>query len=417
MRILHVSEVGWGGVISLLRLFVSEQARRGDCVALLAPPITPPIEGIASSPWSLQRRSLHTYPVAVRELRDTVKRFRPDVIHLHSFLAGFLGRLPGAVATTPTVYQPHAWSFDLVADENYRRAVQLWERLASGRTRVMVTNCQAEIDEGRLAGVSTVSRVVGVAVDTERFAPVTDLVKRRYRRELGVSDPRLLLCIGRLARQKGQDLLVSAWERRRPDGTELVLVGPGETDALRELAPTQWGRSIRAVGECRDVRPWLWACDALLLPSRYETVAVVVAEAMAVGRPVVATDVNGAREVIEGGDLPSAGRVVPLGDMTALLARSQEVLDDPQLVGQMAGAGRSRAQALFSAHAVAERLDEAYRERLRLPLFSQTIPISASCFTPKPCGLKRDGAAVSTPQRLRDSPLRALILCLSKLGG
>jgi len=57
---------------------------------------------------------------------------------------------------------------------------------------------------------------------------------------------------------------------------------------LRALAPREWDRTVRAVGEPPAVLPWLWAADLLVLPSRYETVGLVVAEAMCTGLPVVA---------------------------------------------------------------------------------------------------------------------------------
>jgi glycosyltransferase involved in cell wall biosynthesis len=164
-----------------------------------------------------------------------------------------------------------------------------------------------------------------------------------------------------LARQKGQDLLVAEWERNPPDNTELVLVGPGDDTALRSLAPREWGRSIRAVGESDDIRPWLWASDALVLSSRYETVAVVIAEAMACGLPVIATDVNGAREVLQGGGSTRAGEVIPVGDMTALLATADRIVTSPRDRAEMAAAGRARAERLFTAASVVDRLDTAYR--------------------------------------------------------
>jgi glycosyltransferase involved in cell wall biosynthesis len=364
LRILHVSEVHWGGVVSLIREFVDEQVARGDDVALLAPPGFPPIHAPRSMPWRFDRGDVRSYPRAFRELRRAVGDFQPDVIHLHSFMAGFLGRLPGAVRGTPVVYQPHAWSFDLNERGLFRRSVQTWERIAGRRTGVIVTNCQAEIDEGRDFGVRAPAVTIGVAIDPEHYKPVDEAAHARYREQCGVHQRRMLVCVGRLVRQKGQDLLVEAWERRPIPDTELVLVGPGDVAPLRAVAPTQWNKTIRAVGEQSEVRHWLWAADALVLSSRYETVAMVVAEAMASGRPVVATAVNGTTEVLAAGDLPAAGRIVPVGDMDSLLDEAAAILDDPEVASALAAAGRARAEQQFGPATVAARLNAAYTEAI-----------------------------------------------------
>lgn len=365
MRVLHVSEVHWGGVVHLIREFADTQVDRGDDVLLLMPQASPALGNAEIERWDLARGEPVTYARAYHQLRRTVARFRPDVVHLHSFVAGFLGRLPGAVHGTPVVYQPHAWSFDLREEQLFQLSVRAWERLAGRRATVMVTNCRDEIDEGRSTGIRTPAVSIGVAIDLEHFRPVGEEERARSRQECGVVAGRMLVCVGRLARQKGQDLLVEAWERRPLPDTELVLLGPGDTEALAAAAPSTWGRSIRAVGEQSDVRPWVWASDALVLSSRYETVALVVAEALACARPVVATAVNGAAEVVLGGALPPGGRVVPLGSMDQLLDAAGGILDDPGTARAMSSAGRARAEDLFCPGDVADRLTGAYEQAVR----------------------------------------------------
>ena len=360
MRILHVCEVDFGGAAVLVREFSGAQAADGDDVLVLAPAGFPADDGVEVAPWDLERGRPATYPRAVRRLRDVVRRFRPDVVHLHSFVAGFVGRLPGAVAGVPVVYQPHAWSFDLREERAFGHAVRAWERFAGRRSTVLVTNCRDEVDEGRRAGVRTPAVSIGVPIDPARFYPVTPAERESHRERCGLTRPRTLVCVARLARQKGQDQLVAAWERRPLPDTELVLVGPGDTGDLAAAAPREWGRTIRAVGDQDDVRPWVWAADALVLPSRYETVALVVAEAMSCARPVVATAVNGVTEVVREGRWPAAGLVVALGAMDELLDAAREVLDDPGAAEAMAVAGRARAGELFDPPTVLERLQGAY---------------------------------------------------------
>jgi len=365
LRVLHVTEAPGWGVFSLLKEFTREQVERGHRVHLLAPPAMRRLEGVTHYDWGIRRSRPASYPFALGELRQTVAAVRPDVVHLHSFFGGLLGRLPLAgLAGAPVVYQPHAWSFDVVGNRQLAGVMRGWERLASRRTDVLVANCSDEIDEGRRVGITNPAVPLGVAVDTAHYAPVDEVTWERHRAELGVSAPHLLLSVGRLARQKGQDLLVTAWERTPLPDTELVLVGIDDDAPLRALAPTQWGRTVRAVPTVTDVRPWLWACDALVLPSRYETVSLAVAEAMACGRPAVATDVNGVAETLVGGSLAHGGSVVPIGDMDSLLRESGALLADPGLRAERGTAARARALEQFTSSVVVDRLDRAYSEAI-----------------------------------------------------
>jgi glycosyltransferase involved in cell wall biosynthesis len=368
LRVLHVSEVHWGGVVTLLRHFVHEQDGAGHEVHLLAPSGMGELPSAHLHRWNIDRSRPSTFPGAWSELRQVVRTVSPDVIHLHSYVAGLLGRSPGALpagSDTPVVYQPHAWSTQVFASRLASRALTMTERMAASRTDMLVANCQDEIDAGKRLGVDIPARGLGVTVDLAHFRPPSEDERRRHRRDLGLDGKRVLLVLGRITRQKGQDLLVAEWESRRPGADHLLLlVGPGDTAQLQTLAPTTWGRSIRAVGEPDDVLPWLRSADLLLLPSRYETVGLVVAEAMATGLPVVATAVDGALSTIVAGPAPAAGAVVAAGDMRNLLDEARRRLDDPALRAAESAAGRLRSEQMFRPDVVAGRLETAYRDAI-----------------------------------------------------
>ena len=363
MRVLHISEVSWGGVVSILNEVITEQTCRGYDVNLLAPQEIS-LSREANSVhhrWIMDRRRPATYLSALAQLNRVIRRVQPDVVHLHSAIAGIWGRLPGLrLSRVPVVYQPHAWSFDLREGKRFGELLRRWERYASTRTEVLVANCTDEIEEGRRSGITIPAWALGVPLDGNHFHPVDGAAARLHRAELGIDTKHVILCLGRLARQKGQDQLVAAWEAAPVPDTTLLLVGPGDPAPLEALAPHQWGRTIRWCGAHSDVRPWLWASDLLVLPSLYETVAVVVGEAMACGRPVVATRVNGVSMAISDGPHSAAGAVVSPGNMNDLLKECQRRLEDRHLWERESTAGRERALTLFNTAAVVDRLDEAY---------------------------------------------------------
>lgn len=369
LRILHVSEVHWGGVVSLLQHFVREQSDAGHEVHVLAHRAMHDLAGTANvHPWSLDRAAPSSLLPAMRELRTCVRALEPDVVHLHSFVAGAVGRLPLHVSGTGTaavVYQPHAWSDQLSARPGFGFLVRTLERSSGGRTDLLVTNGPDELTRAEDLGVRVPGSPIGVAVDLTRFRPPTPAERAEARARLCLDrDQRVALVLARLSRQKGQDLLVPEWRRHRPDRTMLALVGPGEPSTLADLAGDQWGGSVAWFGEHPDVLPWLWAADVLVLCSRYEGLPIVVAEAMATGLPVVTTAVDGVTGILVGGGLPAAGAVVPLGDMRGLVTEVERRLEDPDLHACEAAAGVARARELFAPAVVADRLVDAYRRAI-----------------------------------------------------
>lgn len=368
LRILHVTEVHWGGVVTLLRHFVAEQVADGHEVHVLAHPDLPTLaSGVDVHGWDVDRRRPVSFVRAVRQLRALVAELAPDVIHLHSYFAGFLGRLPftGKLGGAAIVYQPHAWSDNLFAGRLASAAIRRSERISARRTDLIVANCGDELRRGERLGVRVPGRPVGVAVDLTSFRPPTPEERKEARAALGLGEDRVALVLGRLARQKGQDLLLPVWEVQHPPGTTLALVGPGDRDWVASLAGIEWERSVIAPGGTDDVLPWLWAADVLVLCSRYETVALVVAEAMSVGLPVVATAVDGAREVLVDGQEPPAGAVVETSDMAGLIHELSMRLDDPELHERESQAGPLRAVERFAPEAVTRRLVSAYREAIQ----------------------------------------------------
>jgi glycosyltransferase involved in cell wall biosynthesis len=376
MRVLHVTEVCIGGVSALVRAFADAQTGRGHEVHVLAPPLLEASAGTRHT-WKVHRKKPLRLRDAVHRLSSVCQEVRPDVIHLHSFFGGLLGRVPSSViGDAAVVYQPHSWNYDAARHRAQHVGLVAWERWASGRTDLVVVNCLDEKSEGLRNGVRAPIEVVGIPIDTDRFAPVAHEIRRRERVDLGLAADRTLLCLASLCWQKGQDRLVEAWEQSPVEGAELILVGGSEgpylrrvnVTALRRLAPSQWGHTLHAVGPQQDVRPWIRAADVLVQPSRYEAMGVALAEALSCGVPVVTFAVNGAREAIEDGPEPPAGAVVPQGDVTDLVEACRSRLDDPQRRASEATAARARALRLFAVDAVTDRLEAAYGRAIALAL-------------------------------------------------
>jgi glycosyltransferase involved in cell wall biosynthesis len=315
--VLHVAQPCEGGVAGYVVAAGLDQLARGWRVAVACPDGGRLAEdlaraGIPRLSWPAVRSP---GPVSLGEalrLRALIERLHPDVVHLHAAKAGLAGRL-GPRRPVPVVFQPHGWSW-LAVEGRMRSAALAWERSAARRTDLFVCVGDAEAAEGRAYGVRGRYSVVHNGVDLDRFRQADDRARTDARARLGVpAGVPLAVCVGRLTRQKGQDVLLSAWPQIRrycPDA-RLALVGGG--DLLPALSATP-SPGVTFIGPVLDVRDWLAAADVVVLPSRWEGLSLTVLEALAVGRSVVASDVPGLGEMV----VPGTGKRVAAGNPDAL---------------------------------------------------------------------------------------------------
>jgi glycosyltransferase involved in cell wall biosynthesis len=156
-----------------------------------------------------------------------------------------------------------------------------------------------------------------------------------------------VLYVGRLSEEKGVLELVEAAR-----GLPLRVIGDGP---LRDRVPSEGFVPPAELGA------WYERAAIVCAPSRREGYGVVVREAMAWGRPVVATAVGGLRDAVEDG---VTGLLVPPGDVAALRAALERLLGDSALRARLGAAGRETAQRGYSFHAAAAALASMYEEAL-----------------------------------------------------
>jgi glycosyltransferase involved in cell wall biosynthesis len=363
-RILHVAQPTTAGVAAYVARAAADQRRRGWQVVVACPrggvlQRDLAAESVPWRRWEAVRAPGPGTAAEVRSLRRVVREVRPDAVHLHSSKAGLAGRM-ALRGRCPTLFQPHGWSW-LAAEGPMAEAGLRWERLGGRWTHACVCVGEDEAVRGWRAGVPGRYAVLRNGVDLKRFQLLDDTERRRARAALGVpADRPLAVCVGRLTRQKGQDVLLAAW-RQVPAlmaglasaGTpepglapelvpELALVGDGELRApLAAAAPP----GVRFVGAVADVLPWYAAADVVVLPSRWEGLPLTALEAMACGRGVVASRIEGLIEAVP----PGAGALVPPEDPSALAAALAARLADRRL---------AEAEGRIAAQHAVDRFDE-----------------------------------------------------------
>jgi glycosyltransferase involved in cell wall biosynthesis len=282
---------------------------------------------------------------------SVVRARRPDVIHGYLFgpnlFAALAGRLCGVRAVIVAKRNVDAF-------ETGRQIVvqRLAHRLATHVTAVSETVARTSVALGVPPGRVT---VIPNGVDLTRFevAPAT-------RAELGLAEGVPVLgSVGCLELRKDHATLFDALERLAARGLVFqgMLVGEGRERTALERRASQLGRTVRFLGERRDVERLLPVMDVFVLSSREEGIPNALLEAMAAGRACVATAVGGTPEVLADG---RTGWLVPPADPEALAVALAEALENRAEATRRARAAREETASTRSVAAMTRRFEEFY---------------------------------------------------------
>jgi glycosyltransferase involved in cell wall biosynthesis len=288
---------------------------------------------------------------------------RPDLVHAHMPISGFLARIAARIAGVPRVaYTCHGYLFNQPGSWLRRNVSLLMEWIAGRVTDVYMTVSADEAGDARRLGIAPQAVAIGNGRDPARFRPDPE-ARARIRAELGVAESRVVVVVvSRLVRSKGHPELLAAVREVAAGGGDVELWVVGErltSDRGEDLAPyfaaAGLGDRLRLLGYREDVPALLAAADIFALPSYFEGLPMSVIEAMLTGMAVVATDVRGPREQV----LPErTGLLVPAMRVPELAAALARLVADPAMRARLGAAGRSRALDLYDeGRIVARTLD------------------------------------------------------------
>lgn len=361
---LHVAQPLDAGVPRVAAALVTDQVERGFEVSVASPPggdLRPAAEGVGARwlAWPAKRTPGPSTLVEARRLDAILSEVDPDLVHLHSAKAGLTGRLL-LRGRRPVVFQPHSWSFEAATGAVGRGAIA-WERFGARWADVVVCVSTDERLRGEQAGIQARFAEIPNGVDLTLYAAASREDRSAARVALGVapSTP-LAVTVGRLTRQKGQDLLLPAWHlvRERVHDAELVLVGDGPDRAELEALAVP---GVRFAGRSQAVAAWFAAATVTVIPSRWEAgLSLVALEAMACARSVVAADVAG----MHNGLAEGCGAVVAIESPEPLADAVAKRLADPGLADREGAAGRRCVEQHYDLKVASKRMAELYAETI-----------------------------------------------------
>ena len=271
-------------------------------------------------------------PGLSRAMRQVLSRERFDVVHVHAPLTPVLPLLAIHHSTAPVVGTFHThFRSSLMYRLMHRHLQRYLDRLdaAVAVSRACLTGFQ-----GRLRAHF---RIIPNGVDVDTFA--------RGRRIARYDDGRLnVLFVGRLEPRNGLDRLIEAFVRLRADvDARLIVLGNGPLlPRYRAMIPRELAGDVVFAGRVLDERPdWYATADVYCAPARIASFGVTLLEAMAAGKPVLASDIEGYREVLEHG---REGELVSPDDPDAWVRALARIAREPARAALYGGRGRITAQ-------------------------------------------------------------------------
>lgn len=360
MRIVYVlTSLGMGGAERVVLALGERMAARGHLVAVMV--LRPNLAEQWPTRLAVFHLEMRKTPVSVatgsaRGL-EFLRNYRPDVVHSHGFHGNMVARLmrlsgagPAPVSTIHNVYEG-GWARML--------AYRATDRLCALTTAV--SGAAAE----RFVRLKTVPArkivVVSNGIDVSEFAPDAER-RAQVRREMKVEGEFVWLAAGRIVPAKDYPNLLKAFALVKASiaDAHLWIAGEGEAAEMTRMkaltAELGLTDSVRWLGLRRDLSALFDAADGFVLASAWEGMPLVVAEAMAMEKPVVATDAGGTRELMGG-----AGLLVPAKNSGALAEAMLGVMKMPADERKALGrAARSRICASFSMDAKADEWERLY---------------------------------------------------------
>ena len=382
LRVLHVLEATLGGTLRYMENVAECLSGTDLCLgfayatARADSRLEPLLQRLDDLGWNLfpvaMRREINLASEfqAVQKLRQVFETFRPDVVHCHSSKAGVLGRVASLLGrpSPAVVYSPHALAIPL--GRQYLYIERLLRKLV-GRFIAVSDSEAGEIIQYRLATPDLVT-VAYPLIDCDYFKPAA-------KRDTSVRATGTLtvMGVGRLTAQKDPLRFIAIVRKLQKimPSVKGVWIGDGELREMFEQMATAGPESIQLVPWQQDIRPFLSAADVLLSTSRYESFGYMVAEALAMEVPVVASRISGTSDILIG---KFAENMYEPGDDASAVALLERVLQDPARTRQWAASARMMIRERFNSRSMREALLDAYSRTTNVRKQMSTLPKSTS---------------------------------------
>jgi glycosyltransferase involved in cell wall biosynthesis len=295
--------------------------------------------------WSRNPANLSGALSGLRRVREIVADGDYDIVHVHTPVAAFIVRaaLRKRGSRPQVVYTAHGFHFHPAGTAWKNRMFIAIERLAGKWTDALVTINEEDYEAAKRLRILPCNQLYfmpGIGIDVKHYSKeaISDRQLDLLRQELQLEDPGcIFLEVAEfIPRKRHGDLLRAFCQLKRP--ATLLLAGPGPLQTeMRKLAERLGiARRVRFLGLRKDIPVLMRLADVVVLPSQQEGLPRAVMEAMAMGKPVIGSDIRGVRDLLRDG----SGVLFPVGDVRALTLAMTNLAEDPQVCSDLGSAGQ-----------------------------------------------------------------------------
>lgn len=288
------------------------------------------VEKVYNVPFSRSPKSLDNIK-AYKELKRLIEKEDYDVIHCNTPMGGIVTRLAARKARkngTKVYYTAHGFHFYKGAPKKNWIIFYSIEKIFSKITDTVITITNEDYQLARKKFYCNVEYIHGVGANTKKFYVMSNDERQEIKQELGIpSDEKIILNIGELLPNKNQKIAIIAMKEiiKKVPNSRLLIAGNGrEKENLEKLiCENGLEKHITMLGYSTQIQKYLNICNVLITCSFREGLPVNLMEAMLCGKPIVASDNRGHRELIKNG---WNGYLVQAQDASAFAAKICDIL-------------------------------------------------------------------------------------------
>ena len=297
LKVLHIGEYVQGGVATYIKTLLSDDDKEIENHLLLA-------WEKSEHEWNLPTEQVHYYHnyrrsigsvlKAMLKIRQSIKNIKPDVIYCHSTWAGVLARFPMLLIgkNCRVIYNAHGWAFLRDTAEWKRKIFAGVERLLTNVTDKIINVSKYEYNTAVKYGINKEKMCVIYSGISANKKPITKKITMP-------SDRINLLFVGRFDPQKGIDWLLRVFSKCPRKDIHLYVIGDNVVSNGMEIEKKNTEKVTFLGWVNHDELPAYYeACDAVIMPSRWEAFGLVAIEAMKYGKPVIASNRGALPELI-----------------------------------------------------------------------------------------------------------------------
>lgn len=288
------------------------------------------------------------------ELRDVIRDYKPDLVHLHSSKAGIIGRLACSSLNVPCIFTAHGWSFTEGVSSRKRSLFLFMEKITAKIAKRIITVSDYDRNLAISHGVSSEKCLVTV------HNGVSDkLLEAKSVKKNAVVQ---FIMVARFEEQKDQRRLLLALSKITDLQWKLQFVGDGPNLAVVESMCYELGllERVSFPGACYDIAERLYQSDVFVLLSNWEGLPLTILEAMSAGLPIIASDVGGVKETID----DSCGVLISSKDDLLLIDTLRQFIMSTDMRAQFGSAARKRYLELFTLERMIVDIEGIYLDVL-----------------------------------------------------